>query len=194
MSVRAAKKQATRDALVDHALELFNRRGYEAVTMDDIADAAGVSRRTAFRYFPTKDLLVVDAPMSWITVFDDAVGHADQLDLRNRLYVGSVAVAAFIEAHPEPVRLALGVAMSHASLADAMARVNRRWIDRMLSEILRDRGDVSPEELVRARMVASAIMGMIDAVCEHWAEHDVAMQPLIDDGFAMLDPAIETLG
>jgi AcrR family transcriptional regulator len=45
----------TRRALVDAALTLFAREGYETTTTEEIAEAAGVSPRTFFRYFPTKE-------------------------------------------------------------------------------------------------------------------------------------------
>ncbi|MFF8590366.1 TetR family transcriptional regulator [Streptomyces sp. NPDC015220] len=53
--LRERKKQRTRGALLRAALELFTTQGYERTTVDDIADAVGVSQRTFFRYFPGKE-------------------------------------------------------------------------------------------------------------------------------------------
>jgi AcrR family transcriptional regulator len=52
---RARKRRETRDRIADAAIQLFLDRGYEATTLDDIADAADVSRRSLFDYFPTKE-------------------------------------------------------------------------------------------------------------------------------------------
>jgi AcrR family transcriptional regulator len=52
---RANKKAATRARIRSAALELFERDGYEAATVERIADAAGVTHTTFFRYFPTKE-------------------------------------------------------------------------------------------------------------------------------------------
>jgi AcrR family transcriptional regulator len=61
VALRERKKDQTRDALARAAIELFQEKGYEATTVAEIARAASVSRRTFFRYFPTKDaLLFVD--------------------------------------------------------------------------------------------------------------------------------------
>ncbi len=57
-SRRAQHRQKTRDALLSAARTLFGRRGFEPTSMDDIAALAGVSRRTSFRYFPSKTELV----------------------------------------------------------------------------------------------------------------------------------------
>jgi AcrR family transcriptional regulator len=53
--LRERKKRETRDALTRVALELFVERGYDETTLAEIADAAGVSTRTIFAYFPSKE-------------------------------------------------------------------------------------------------------------------------------------------
>lgn len=58
--VRDAKKAATRRALVEHAVEMFERHGFEKTTVDDIVAAAGVSQRTFFRHFAAKEDVVFD--------------------------------------------------------------------------------------------------------------------------------------
>jgi AcrR family transcriptional regulator len=51
----AVRKARTRQALIDVALELFAAQGYESTSIEQIADRAGVSPRTFFRYFVTKE-------------------------------------------------------------------------------------------------------------------------------------------
>jgi AcrR family transcriptional regulator len=52
---RARKQRETRARIADAAMRLFLERGYEATTLDDVAEAADVSRRSLFDYFPTKE-------------------------------------------------------------------------------------------------------------------------------------------
>lgn len=60
MGLREAKKQQTRAALADAAMGLFVERGFDGVTVAEVARAAGVSVNTAFNYFPTKEDLFFD--------------------------------------------------------------------------------------------------------------------------------------
>ncbi|MFF0001015.1 TetR/AcrR family transcriptional regulator [Streptomyces avermitilis] len=60
MGRRERKKAATRKALADAALDLFLERGYDQVSVKDIADAADVSTTTLFKHFPSKEALVFD--------------------------------------------------------------------------------------------------------------------------------------
>src|SRR4051812_25013928 len=56
--LRERKKRATRDTIAAAAMELFKQRGFDAVTVADVAAAAEVSEKTVFNYFATKEELV----------------------------------------------------------------------------------------------------------------------------------------
>ncbi|GGW96142.1 TetR family transcriptional regulator [Streptomyces malachitofuscus] len=67
--LRARKKQRTRDTIADAAVSLFLERGFDRVSVNDIAATADVSKPTLFRYFPTKEDLVLHR-------FTDHLGEA----------------------------------------------------------------------------------------------------------------------
>src|ERR1700679_1674423 len=99
---RARKKQETRDAIVTAALRLFREKGFDATTIDEIAAAVGVSSRTFFRYFPTKeDVVFLDQ------IFEDAllaremaVARRGESDL-DRVERAALAVARVTAHHGE---------------------------------------------------------------------------------------------
>ncbi|WP_432890645.1 TetR/AcrR family transcriptional regulator [Kribbella sp. CA-245084] len=58
--LRERKKRAMRQQLSDTAAQMFLERGYDAVRVADVAEACGVSEKTVFNYFPSKEALVLD--------------------------------------------------------------------------------------------------------------------------------------
>jgi AcrR family transcriptional regulator len=71
--LRERKKRETREAITRAAWKLFARRGFDAVTVADIARAANVSDKTVFNYFPTKEDLVFGAGMQRTAALIEAV-------------------------------------------------------------------------------------------------------------------------
>ncbi|GAA4622537.1 TetR/AcrR family transcriptional regulator [Cellulomonas oligotrophica] len=115
--LRARKKQATWTALRRAALDLFRAHGYDAVTVEQIAAAAGVSRSTFFNYFAGKEAVLFDGapgePAAWRPLLEarpddeptwDALcavllgvseGRADRMDLVRALKQTSPALIAY---------------------------------------------------------------------------------------------------
>jgi AcrR family transcriptional regulator len=71
--LRERKKRETREAITRAAWKLFARRGFDAVTVADIARAANVSEKTVFNYFPAKEDLVFGAGMQRTAALIEAV-------------------------------------------------------------------------------------------------------------------------
>lgn len=57
-SLQSRKRQLVRDAIYDAAIVLFAKKGFDETTVEEVADAAGISRRSFFRYFESKDDLL----------------------------------------------------------------------------------------------------------------------------------------
>jgi AcrR family transcriptional regulator len=70
-SRRQEHKRRTERALQDAALDLFAKKGYDDTTTDEIAERAGVSPRTFFRYFPTKESVLFVGEYGWFQSFNN---------------------------------------------------------------------------------------------------------------------------
>jgi hypothetical protein len=83
--MRERKKARTRAAIREHALRLFREHGYGATTVEQIAEAAEVSPATFYRYFPTKEDVVLDndaSPLFEATVATRAAGEPRSANVR----------------------------------------------------------------------------------------------------------------
>jgi AcrR family transcriptional regulator len=70
---RERKKQRTREALIDAAFTLFVKKGFEATTVEEIADQVDVSSRTFFRYFSSKEDVVLTFQEEQFTAMKEAL-------------------------------------------------------------------------------------------------------------------------
>jgi AcrR family transcriptional regulator len=72
---RETKKLAVRTAVEQAARQLFAEQGYEATSVRQIADAAGVAERTFYRYFDGKEGLIADEAERWMELLGNAIRH-----------------------------------------------------------------------------------------------------------------------
>jgi AcrR family transcriptional regulator len=73
-SLRIRKQQVVRDAIFEAAIELFALKGFDETTVEEVAEAAGVSRRSFFRYFASKDDLLAQNVVHYGSALIAAIG------------------------------------------------------------------------------------------------------------------------
>ena len=103
-SLRERKKRATRRLLSDTATEMFLANGFEGVRVSEIAEACGVSEKTVFNYFPTKESLLMDRLGDTSDAFLAALADPTVPPLRAALDVLAdelAALAAQLAAQPD---------------------------------------------------------------------------------------------
>src|SRR5580658_10627891 len=77
LSLRERKKRRTRARIADAAVVMFARKGFEAVSVADVAQAAEVSEQTVYNYFSTKEALVLDEAEAFAERFRAMVRERD---------------------------------------------------------------------------------------------------------------------
>lgn len=100
--LRERKKEKTRRDLAEAALTLFRDKGYEATTVDDIAEVVGVSSRTFFRYYDSKEAVLFGSWREDITALEEFLVErpADE-PLLTSVKALSQVIAANVEADIE---------------------------------------------------------------------------------------------
>jgi AcrR family transcriptional regulator len=103
--LRERKKRLMRRQLSDTAAELFMARGFDAVRVADVAAACGVSEKTVFNYFPTKEALVLDRLEATVTALRTGLADASVPPVAAALRLLDAeltAVTAELAAHRDP--------------------------------------------------------------------------------------------
>ena len=94
MGLREAKKASTRDAIARAAMGLFVTRGFDHVTVAEIAAAANVSEKTVFNYFPTKEDIFFDEVPAQLEDLVQAIRNRDTgeriVDVLHRLQASKI--------------------------------------------------------------------------------------------------------
>ncbi len=143
---REAHKRATRVALQEAADRLFAERGVPATTVRDIADAAGVTERTFFRYFRSKEDLMIHDAFSWMPAFAQVVmarpaKEPPLLALRRALATVMTAITRLDAASP----FALWSDAAPAERVGMAGRTMMLKLEADLAELIRQRLAVAPE-------------------------------------------------
>ncbi|WP_062290045.1 TetR/AcrR family transcriptional regulator [Demequina phytophila] len=160
MSTRAA---ATRARLQSAALDLFEARGYRAVTVEEIAAAAGVSHMTFFRHFPTKERVLLDDPFDPVIAAAVAAQPAD-LPAIERVARGMLSLAPLLDQEPtESARRGLRIAAGVPELQAGMAS-NTAETERAIVEVA-----AAPGRERETRIAAAACLAAITAALLDWA-------------------------
>lgn len=146
-------------------MRLFAARGYDEVTVEEIAADVGVSHMTFYRHFPTKVSVLIDDP------YDPVIGQmvaAIDPDLRaiDRVRLGVLEAWRQVEEpEDELVRTRLQILARHEDLV-AHAWSNNRKTERVIVEALEATGVPGLE----ARVAAGAVMGALMAALIDWGE------------------------
>ena len=103
MTLRDRKKEQARDALVEAAIALFDERGIDGTSVDDIAAAVGLSRATFFNYFPYKEAILVEIGARFVAGIAAQAASHRRRSARYALYDVGDAIAGIAEQHPQVV-------------------------------------------------------------------------------------------
>lgn len=188
-SPRVEHADRVRNALLEAALDLFSANGYDDTTTDQIAEGAGVSPRTFFRYFPTKESVLF-------------FGEYDFIDAMSGVYLAQPEEVSDFEAMansfallaPSLKRIRKRIAQYHEAVASSLVllgreRRNHEANAETVAKVIADRRQL-PAPDSECRLLAAIGMLLVERALNQWlAAPGRALDDLIRQEFAAL-PAV----
>ena len=187
--LRERKKARTRASIREHALRLFREQGYQATTVEQIAAAAEVSQSTFFRYFPTKEDVVLqdDMDVRMIAALDGqppGLGPVAAVRAATRQLLTS-----YTEADLDVIRETTGLTFTVPEIRARAMNEFARSISAIAEALAKRAG--RPADDLAVRTAAGAIVGVIMAITLPWA--DWPSDASLEDTFTTIDEALALL-
>jgi len=190
-SLRERTRRAVRAEVSAAALDLFDRQGFDNTTAEQIASAAGLSRASFFRYFKTKeDVVLIDLEERGVVIRDALIARPQDEAPWRSLHAALGTELERTEADGgQALRLSRMLATT-PSLRARQTEKRQTWKSLLVPEITRRLG-LTPDDPTdpRATAMVAAALACLDAATEAWrhADGEVALARLLDRAMCFLD-------
>jgi AcrR family transcriptional regulator len=179
------KQLLVRDAIWDTAIELFARKGFEHVTVDEIAEAAGVSPRSFFRYFASKNDLMGQAVLQYGRSIGEAIEACPKSWLPIQVMKKvTLEIAEGVAAQPrtrQVIRICEKSAAAKEALAGSLVTIEDRVAEAFQSRSRKSRNTLKP------RLFAALTLSILQVVNKCWAEGESTdIAAIVEQAFSVL--------
>lgn len=185
-------RESVRARISDAAIDLFAERGFDKVTVEQIAEAVGISTRSFNRYFPTKEDAVLGDAAQWGEVVRDVLA-ARPRDERpwDSLHAAYADLLSRGDTRDDRSKRAMRVLGSTASLRARNLEKHLLWA-RMLTPLVAEKLD-GDDAALRAEVLVQASLACFDIALTTWAAEGEPRTPadLLAATFATLRPAAD---
>lgn len=166
--LRERKKQRTQAELMDAALRLFSERGFERVTIDDIAEEVEVSPRTFFRYFASKEEVVFADADEYLETLrailrDRPVDEAPLVAVRTAIF----GLVNNYESDRDSIFRRVRIAAETPSLQARGLQRQEQWSEAIAGSLY-ERLGLDPVSDLRPRLIASCAVAALRVAVEAW--------------------------
>lgn len=190
--LRQRTRDAVRQQIADVAMVIFDEQGFDETTVEEIASAVDISPRSFFRYFPSKEEVVLGDPMLYGEPVRQRVAEALQtMPVWEALRWGFESVVEITESHVEWSLRATRVMIRTPSLRARNTEKHLAWLN-VLEPLVAD-ALTGPDEQTQfqAKAVTLCALTCLDVASAEWVHRggDVSVRALLDDAFTMLRPA-----
>lgn len=187
------RRSTTRDHITDVAIELFAARGFDEVSVDDVAQAAGIARRTLFRYYASKNAIPWGDFDAHLQHLRDLLDRVDpRIPLGEALRAALLAFNTFDESETVRHRQRMRVILQTAELQAYSMTMYAGWREVIAGFVAR-RSGVKTTHLL-PQTVAWLMLGVALAAYEHWLDDESASLPeALGNAFDMVRDGLDRL-
>jgi TetR/AcrR family transcriptional regulator, regulator of mycofactocin system len=191
---RVGRRRSTSwDHISNVAIDLFADRGFDEVSVDDVAEAAGIARRTLFRYYPSKNALPWGDFEAHLTHMRDLLADLDpDVPIGEALRTALLAFNTFDDAETARHRRRMRVILQTAALQAYSMTMYAGWRAVVAAFVARRLGTKDAD--VVPQTVAWTMLGVALSAYEHWlADESVSLMRALGDAFDTVSDGLKTL-
>jgi AcrR family transcriptional regulator len=165
-----------REQLLDTAMQVFARQGYHAASMNDVADAAGVTKPVLYQHFSSKRELFIELLSEIGNQLLDRIAKAtaDASGPREQIEMGFRAYFDYVGANTDAFRVLFG----SGARRDPEFASFARGVESSIASAIAERIVVDGEPALDRELLAHSLVGMTEAASRYWISHD--REPDID--------------
>jgi AcrR family transcriptional regulator len=172
MGLRELKRERTRRLIADKAFELFTDHGFGRTTVEQIAAAAEVGPSTLYRYFPTKERLVLEFVEDCLLGAVAWFREQPEVELPDGLQSVIERVLEQLDSNPDRVRAVFDLAAQTASVSAHLNEMTWRFRNELTDELVRRLAGDDPQDVeFTAALAAGIAMNIIETVVRIWVEN-----------------------
>jgi TetR/AcrR family transcriptional regulator, regulator of mycofactocin system len=187
------RRSTTTDHISNVAIDLFAARGFDEVSVDDVAEASGIARRTLFRYYASKNALPWGDFDSHLDHMRDLLNHLEpDVPIGDALRTALLAFNTFDETETARHRQRMRVILETAALQAYSMTMYAGWRE-VVAAFVANRLGAKAEDLV-PQTVAWTMLGVALSAYEHWlADESVSLTQALGHAFDTVRPAVDAL-
>jgi TetR/AcrR family transcriptional regulator, regulator of mycofactocin system len=187
------RRSTTWDHISNVAIDLFAARGFDEVSVDDVAEAAGIARRTLFRYYPSKNALPWGDFDAHLAHMRDLLSDLDpDVPVGDALRTALLAFNSFDEQETARHRQRMRVILETAALQAYSMTMYAGW-RAVVAEFVAKRSGTKAEDLV-PQTVAWTMLGVALSAYEHWlADESVSLAQALGHAFDTVSGGLSAL-
>jgi mycofactocin system transcriptional regulator len=187
------RRSTTWDHISNVAIDLFAARGFDEVSVDDVAAAAGIARRTLFRYYPSKNALPWGDFDAHLEHMLDLLADLDpDVPIGDALRTALLAFNTFDETETARHRQRMRVILETAALQAYSMTMYAGW-RAVVAAFVAKRLGAKPGDLV-PQTVAWTMLGVALSAYEHWlADESVSLAQSLGDAFDTVSDGLKSL-